>query len=153
MTLSPIASLPVVATLTPETGRGEPLDPRQEKDYGKREPRPLQRTGNGVGTARFAPPCHGCQMKVIVYDPDPSHPGRGQLLSGVRRQQQDKGQSDKQGENKPAHGYTPFTFCAVPTRTTRGNHGKGSLPQTHHRFNRYPAGKKAPRSLASRLLH
>ena len=40
--------------------------------------------------------------------------GRGQLLSDVRRQQQDKGHCDKQDENKSLHGCTllsPFAPC------------------------------------------
>ena len=48
------------------------------------------------------------------YDLGPSLVGRGQLLSGVRRQQQDKGQSDKQDENTSPHGDTllsPFAPC------------------------------------------
>ena len=126
------------------------LTAASKRTMGKGDPAPCCEQEAGLARRGLRPQCHGCQRSDKFYDPDPSLPGRGQLLSGVRHQKQDKGQSDKQGKNKPAHGFTPFTFCAVPTRTTRGNHGKGNLPQKPRRFNRYSAGNG--RTAASRRL-
>ena len=40
--------------------------------YTKREPRFLLQTETGAGTARFAPPVHGYQLRTMFYDP--AHP-------------------------------------------------------------------------------
>ena len=48
------------------------------------------------------------EPEVLFYDPDSSHVSRGQLLSGVRRQQQDQG-NDEQDENKFPHGVPSFS--------------------------------------------
>ena len=47
---------------------------------------------------------HGYQFGIFVYDPDPPLMGRGKLLIGVRRQQEDKGHSNEQNQNKLPHG-------------------------------------------------
>lgn len=71
---------------------------------GKGNPAPCGQQETGLARRGLRPHAMIAELQVTFSDPDPSPPGRGQLLSGVRRQQQDKGQSDKQGENKPAHG-------------------------------------------------
>ena len=44
----------------------------------------------------------------LTFDPGPSPVGRGQLLSGVRRQKQDQSHSDKQSEYQTLHGLPSF---------------------------------------------
>lgn len=58
---------------------------------------------------------HGYHHGTLFYDPGPPPVSRGQLLSGVRRQQEDQGHSDKQGENKFPHG------CALLFRLRRAD--------------------------------
>ena len=50
----------------------------------------------------------------LTFDPGPSPVGRGQLLSGVRRQKQDQSHSDKQSEYQTLHGLPSFWACAAP---------------------------------------
>ena len=79
---------------------GRVLDKDKKRIYTKRELRLLLRTGTGAGATRFSVP-YGCHCDILVFDPDPPHMGRGQLLHGVRRHEQDYGQGGKQGE--PGH--------------------------------------------------
>ena len=76
-------------------------------------------------------PVHGCLQDSLFYDPDPSSLGRGQLLSGVRRHQQNQSHSDKQSVKERPHGCTlPFTVCAVPTRRDKeGNRAGGNVAE------------------------
>ena len=81
--------------------------------YTKREPRFLRQTETGAGTARFAPPCTAT-VTGLYFTTRPILTGPGQLLHGVRRQEEDKGHSDKQDENTSPHGGTllfPFAPC------------------------------------------
>ena len=71
--------------------------------YTKREPRFLRQTETGAGTARFAPPCTAT-VTGLYFTTRPILTGPGQLLHSVRRQEEDKGHSDKQDENTSPHG-------------------------------------------------
>ena len=82
-------------------------------------------------------PVHGYHLGTIFYDPDPFPLGRGQLLSGVRRHQQNQSHSDKQSVKERPHGCTlPFTVCAVPTRRDKeGNRAEGSVAEQRTKGN------------------
>lgn len=64
-------------------------------------------TGTGAGVARAAP--RTVTTRGFFYSPRPiATMGRGNLLSGVRRQQEYHSRCDKQSENDPLHGLPSF---------------------------------------------
>ena len=93
--------------------------------YLKREPRHLLLTDTGAGTARLTPPCT-VTYSVPFSRSRPSASGRDQLLSGVRRREQDQGHSYKQDENDP-HGYCP-PYPLAPCRA----HGRRATVQERY---------------------
>ncbi len=65
---------------------------------------------------------HGCQYKIHFFDPDPSVLGRGQLLIGVSRQQENLYQHEKRDQKQTRHGGTVFPGgdAALALRKKRG---------------------------------
>ena len=93
--------------------------------YLKREPRHLLLTDTGAGTARLTPPCT-VTYSVPFSRSRPSASGRDQLLSGVRRREQDQGHSYKQDENDP-HGYCP----PYPLAPCRAHGGRATVQERY----------------------
>ena len=66
----------------------------RKRDRKKGTPAPAGHRNRGRhGAVRV--PVHGYQTRVTFYDPDPPRMGRGQPLSDVGRQKQDKGHCDE----------------------------------------------------------
>ena len=94
------------------------------------ENRPIKKGSAGSCSNRFqrrhgtfAPPhMHGCQYKIHFFDPDPSVLGRGQLLIGVSRQQENLYQHEKRDQKQTRHGGTVFPGgdAALALRKKRG---------------------------------
>ena len=100
---------------------------RRETLFKRGTPEPA-RTGTGAGAARDSAP-HGRLMRLILPDPDPPRMGRGQLLSGVRRQQENQSHSDKQSQEQTLHGLPSFFWaCAAPSAGCNKNEGNRASP-------------------------
>ena len=85
-----------------------------QRDLHKKGTRYAALTAYWAGTTRLTSPVHGYHLRLPVDGSDPSLVGRGQPLFSVVSCKQDKGQSDKQSENKFPHGCAllyPFATC------------------------------------------
>ena len=112
--------------------------------YTKREPRFLRQTETGAGTARFAPPCTAT-VTGLYFTTRPILTGPGQLLHGVRRQEEDKGHSDKQDENTSPHGGALlFPFAPCRRSGLEGSRARMILYESSVGSNRIVGGVPAP---------
>ena len=108
------------------------------------ESRFLPGTETGAGTARFAPPCTAT-VTGLYFTTRPILTGPGQLLHGVRRQEEDKGHSDKQDENTSPHGGTLlFPFAPCRRSGLEGSRTRMILYESSVGSNRIVGGVPAP---------